>query len=391
MLNCANLGITFMNKSTTISFKRAVTSSALIAAAVMMVISTPLTAYADQYDDQINALEAEMNRFQAEAGRLRGEADSLQNAINAINAEKAAIQANIQVSEAKIAQLRSEIQTTEIKLNKQKDFLGRALAKMYVESSVSELEMMASSKSLGDFMDKQEYRTAVQNKIQSSIKEVKTLKTKLDKQKKEAEIVLQDQQKQREALVAKEAEQAQLLAQTQGQEANYRELAASRSAEMSRVRAEQAAAYAAYTRRSGISIRAGDPSRGGYPSVWANAPLDSLVDNWGMYNRECVSYAAYKVAASGRHMPYWGGVGNAYEWPGNARGAGIPVGSTPRVGSVAVWGIEDIGGVGHVAYVEGVNGDGSVEVSQYNYGVSGAYSTMTVPAGQARALEYIYF
>lgn len=380
-----------MNKSTTTPFKKAVSSSVLVAAAVMMVISTPLTAYADRYDDQINALEAEMSRFQAEAGRLRAEADSLQNAINAINAEKAAIQASITISEARITQLRGEIQATEEKLNKQQEFLGRALAKMYVESSVSELEMMASSKSLGDFMDKQEYRSAIQDKIQKSIKEVKTLKFQLDKQKKDAELVLQDQQAQRTALVAKEAEQAALLAQTQGQEANYRELASNRRAEMSRVRAEQAAAYAAYTQRSGVSLRAGDPSNGGYPAIWANAPLDSLVDSWGMYNRECVSYAAYKVAASGRHMPYWGGVGNAYEWPGNARRAGIPVSGTPQVGSVAVWGIEDIGGVGHVAYVEGVNGDGSVEVSQYNYGVSGGYTTMTVPAGQARFLEYIHF
>jgi surface antigen len=107
-----------------------------------------------------------------------------------------------------------------------------------------------------------------------------------------------------------------------------------------------------------------------------------------MYNRECVSYTAWKVYSTYGYMPYWGGVGNANQWPGNAARAGIPTSSTPRVGSVAVW---NVGYYGHVMWVEAVNADGSIWISQYNYDFNGRYSEMYVSAGMASNLTYIYF
>ena len=38
---------------------------------------------------------------------------------------------------------------------------------------------------------------------------------------------------------------------------------------------------------------------------------------------QCVSYTAWKVYQKNGYMPYWGGVGNANQWPGNADSAGI--------------------------------------------------------------------
>ena len=114
--------------------------------------------------------------------------------------------------------------------------------------------------------------------------------------------------------------------------------------------------------------------------------MDSMVDNWGMYNRECVSYTAWKVYQSGRRMPYWGGVGNANQWDDNARRAGIPVDSTPKAGDVA---IKHIGYYGHAMYVESVNADGTINISQYNASYDGRYSTAShvSPAG----MVFIHF
>ena len=104
-----------------------------------------------------------------------------------------------------------------------------------------------------------------------------------------------------------------------------------------------------------------------------------------MYNRECVSYTAFRVAASGRYMPYWGGHGNANQWPDSARAAGIPVDGNPQVGDVA---ISMAGPYGHAMYVEAVGG-GKVRVSQYNYGSpAGTYSEMTISAA---GLYFIHF
>ena len=133
--------------------------------------------------------------------------------------------------------------------------------------------------------------------------------------------------------------------------------------------AQQAAENAKKFR--GSQIIAGSNGRDTYPNKWRNIPQDSVVDSWGMYNRECVSYTAWKVYESGRYMPYWGGIGNANQWDDNARRMGIPVDGNPRPGDVAVahWGY-----YGHVMYVESVNPNGTINISQYNYDFNGTYS-----------------
>lgn len=74
-------------------------------------------------------------------------------------------------------------------------------------------------------------------------------------------------------------------------------------------------------------------------------------------------------------MPYWGGSGNANQWDDNARAAGIPVDRTPRIGDVAIW---NGGYYGHAMYVESINADGTITVSQYNADGQGNYSVATV-------------
>jgi surface antigen len=132
------------------------------------------------------------------------------------------------------------------------------------------------------------------------------------------------------------------------------------------------------------SVLNGDHSRGGYPAKWDSARQDSLVDDWGMFNRECVSYAAWKVYQTYGNMPFWGGIGNANQWVRNARNAGIPTGSVPKVGSVA---ISMAGYYGHAMWVEAVNGN-MIYISQYNYDLRGHYSEMWI---DGRNLTYIYF
>ena len=91
-------------------------------------------------------------------------------------------------------------------------------------------------------------------------------------------------------------------------------------------------------------------------------------------------------------MPYWGGRGNANQWPGNARAAGIGTGTTPRAGSV---GVIMAGQYGHTVWVESVNSDGTINISQYNYFNAGGsgwghYSEMYNVSPRAYDV-YIYF
>jgi surface antigen len=55
---------------------------------------------------------------------------------------------------------------------------------------------------------------------------------------------------------------------------------------------------------------------------------------------------------------------DARNWPRVARLAGIPVGTTARVGAVAVW--PHSSPFGHVAYVTAVERGGRFDVAEYN-------------------------
>lgn len=357
---------------------------AVILLTLFSVVLLPVASVsADTFDEQIKALQREIAGFQEQAGQLRAQADTLQNQIGALQAERNTIQAQIALNEAELVRLNNEIVETEKRLENQMTLLAGNLKSMYLESKITPLEMVASSKSISDFIDKQEYRNKIRDQVQKNITSIRDLKVQLAEQKKSLEQNLADQKKQRETLLAKESEQAQLLAQTQGQELAYQQLSKEKNSQIAVLRAQQ---IAANQRNMGGNVVAGDPGRGGYPTVWHNAPRDSLVDNWGMYNRECVSYTAWKVYQSGSHMPYWGGRGNANQWPNSAAQDGIATGSEPRVGAVA---ISMSGPWGHAMYVEAVlNGGSQIYVSQYNYGVNGEYSEMTLSSG---GLIYIYF
>lgn len=364
-------------RSTTLVTSGILTKFALVAAAVVMSVATPLAlmpkAQADQYDDKINALRSQVNEFQSRAGELRQQANTLQNELSRLAAEKATIQTQIDLSQASYEKLVIDIKDNEQKIADNKEGLGEILADMQVDEEISPLEMIASSKNIGEYVDKQSHRATISDNLQRTIDEIAKLKKENEEKKIEVERVLADQKTQREALVAKENESQNILAQTRGEEAAYQQMSASKNAEITKLQAQQAAELAARARSygGGYSSLPGDGSRGGYPSQWANAPMNSYVDDWGMYSRQCVSYAAFKVAQNYGNMPYWGGRGNAHEWDDNARRAGIKVSSTPAPGTVAI--LND-GSYGHAAWVESVNGDGTINISHYNVGWTGEYA-----------------
>lgn len=363
----------------------------MLGLALMMAFLTPLaimtqTAEADRFDDRIAALESEIAGYQQEASRLAGVAASLQQALDSLTAQKNTIQAQVDLSQAKYDKLVAEIKANEKKLAEQQSVLTSIVSLMVAEEQITPIEILASSSSVGDFISRQDQLNATSVQLESSITSINKVKAELSQQKSDVEKVLADQTAQRNALSAKEAEQAQLVAETRNQESAYQSIIGQRSADISSLRAQQAAANAAATVTYDVrNLTSGGSRCGGYPAVWCNAPLDSLVDNWGMYNRECVSYTAWKVAASGRYMPYWGGRGNANQWATSARADGIPTGTTPKVGSVAVM---YVGRYGHVMYVERINNDGTIHVSQFNWGVAGEYSEMDI---SPRGLEFVYF
>lgn len=360
--------------------------------AALVAIAAPLqlapTARADKYDDQINAIRAQVNQLQVKANELKEKADTIQSAVDALTAEKNAIQAQVDLSQARYDKLTADIATNKQKLADNQVALGKIIANLYVDDKISPLEMIASSKNVGEFVDRQEYRTSVSDQLNNTIDAVKKLKEQLEKDQKAAEQVLGEQKLQRDALASKEAEQQQLLNQTRGEEAAYQSMKSQKNSEIQKLRDQQAAEIRARASSGGgYKSLPGDPNRGGYPAAWMNASMNSCsADPWGMCKRQCVSYAAFKVDQAYGNMPNWGGYGNANQWDDNARRMGIPVSGVPKVGSV---GVVNSGAYGHVAWIESVNGDGTLTISQFNANWSGEYSRWVVPPSFFDV--YIYF
>lgn len=362
--------------------------AALVAVAVLVagsgVFALGSHVFARDYEAEIKAKEQEASKYNSEASRLGEMADNLQSELDKINGQITAIQGQIADSQKKIDNLNAQIKRNEILIKQRRKAMGQVLADMHVDDQISPLEMLASSNSIGDYIDKQEQRSSLRTSLNGKIKEIKALQKKLEENKKLVENTLRDQEAQRNVLSSKQSEKAKLVADTKNDQNAYSALAQKRNSEVAKLREEQAAA----NRRAlgnGVSIPGGIPGGGGYPGVWANAPLDAYVDPWGLYTRECVSYVAWKIHSTGRYVPHFGGAGNANQWPSTAARHGISSGSTPKAGAAAVM---NIGYYGHVMYVESVNGDGTITVSDYNFAWDGLYRYYT---RSASGLTYVYF
>lgn len=92
-------------------------------------------------------------------------------------------------------------------------------------------------------------------------------------------------------------------------------------------------------------------------------------------------YAGYCTwYAKSRRPDMPNNLGNADTWVVRAAAQGLATGSTPRAGAIGQQGM-------HVVYVERVNRNGTVTISEMNYKGFGVVSSRTVPAGTFR---YIY-
>lgn len=98
--------------------------------------------------------------------------------------------------------------------------------------------------------------------------------------------------------------------------------------------------------------------KGSSPSI----PRAAISGNHKFAAGYCTDYVARHVSGI-----TWGG--NAGAWPANARAAGATVNKTPAPGSILV---TNEGSVGHVAYIEKVEGD-TIYFSEWNY--AGLYKT----------------
>lgn len=371
-----------MLKQKLIRLKKNISLVAITVVLSLGLLMSGLVA-ADQFEDQIRELQNQNSGLTSTSSSLAAQAASYQDAINKLDAEITGIRQSILEYQRQSNELQLQIDQHQAELVRQKQILGENIKTMYLEGEISTLEILASSNDLSEFVDKQAYRNSVQNKIKTTVDTITQLKVELEQKQREVQGIIHDKETQQAQLDTALSQQNQLLSFTESQKSTYDQQIKANNGKIAELRRQQAIANA---RLYGGGQIIQNSRCDIYPQGWCNAPMDSLVDSWGMYNRECVSWTAYRVAASGRYMPYWGGIGNANQWDDNARNQGIPVDGSPQVGDVA---ISNAGYYGHAMYVEAVNGDGTIGVSQFNHDWNGTYSY--VPRMPVGSLVFIHF
>lgn len=357
---------------------------ALIAIAVVMLVAALIPAaqervLADQYDSQINALQAQNAANQSALLSLEDQAKDYTQSIERLQSQINTLETEIQKNKARQADLERQIKEAQDEIDRQREILAIDIKAMYVDGTPSSLEMLAASKNLSDFVDKQEYRSRIQQKLQDTLETIAELQRQLQEQKAEIESLLKEMAQQQAALDADRAQQQELLNYNESQQAAYTARVQANNAELAKLRAAQAAALAAVTGSNGSSPTGSvikyknfttsySLCGGGYSYCWAY--YDQWVnDPWGLgWAHECVHYVADWLERHGYNVPRFSGDGNANLWSRKA-----PTVSSPQRGDVVYM---PLAWPGHVGIVERVNSDGTVHVSQMNWPIGGYYSEM---------------
>lgn len=334
--------------------------------------------YADTFQSQINDLMAENMQSQASVNALTLEAKSFEDAIAKLQADIAIVENNIAVNQARQDDLNRQITAKQVELDKQRALLGDNIKAMYVDGQMSSIEMLATSRSIGQYVDSQTYQETMQNKIKNTLDEIARLQNQLAQQKHEVETLLTAQRVQDEQLNADRAQQNQLLAMNTAQRNDFNAKIAGNQDRIRQLQAAQAALNGQGASRVSISgnERGGDcdagSGNGGYVMASGamgdvcNAPKDSILDWAGIENRECTSYAYWYFKRVAGNTDFTAS-GDAKYW---VKTSNYPVRDWPAVNAI---GVKTEGQWGHVTIVQAVGPT--------------TFKGVNVPAGQVLTSE----
>ncbi|MBR3172308.1 CHAP domain-containing protein [Candidatus Saccharibacteria bacterium] len=337
--------------------------------------------------------EQEANK---KAAASASSANAFQIKVNETAAEIASKEAEIAETQADISELKEEIKKNEEKISEEQEALAELLVNKHFESDAEPIKILAGASSISDLAEKAAREEVAREEINTQATKIKETKAQLEENKAQVEERLAQQKKAKEDLTAKRQERENLVAKYQNDADAYEAVAA--AAREEKHAAERAWQEAHQSSLGGVAYYSGDnsypwqgdcPGKQDYYMTYLNGYA------LGGYVCECVSYAAWKAHEYYGVYPAWG---NAYSWDDYARAAGYRVDQSPAAGTV---GQVDGYPYGHVFWVESVNGDGSINVTEYNNAWAtylysgdmhyGDFGARTIPAGEVGQYNYIHF
>lgn len=290
---------------------------------------------------------------EAAARKAASLANTLENEVARLNSEIAALEDEINMNQAIAHDLATQIAINEEKLSLQQSALAKMLVDMHFESDSDAITLLASSSSLGDLAERQSRQSNAKSQVTASAEAVKSLKEELEQQKASVDALIAAAELSRNEAAEKRNYQQTLVAKYENDSAAYEKDALAARETMQREIAAEIAKY-----NSGGVVGEGYNS---YP--WAaNCPRDNIkYIVVGGYVCQCTSYAGWKAQEFyGIYISSWG---NANSWGASAARRGYVVDDNPAPHTI---GYSTSGVYGHVVWVESVNANGTINLTEYN-------------------------
>ena len=424
----------------------------LVTGTVLSLGALAPSVNAQDFDSQIETVNSSIANINEKKSAVNSTIDTLakelsdvQTKIDTTQAKKAEVQEQIETLKAEIAKLekviaerntRLEEQARSVQTNGARSYLDFLLNAESLSDAVSRIgvvmDLMGANRELMQQQaeDKKQVESkeeAQQEKLaeqEAAEKELASLQTELNDTFSKNKVLLANLSQEelaeiakRDGLVAeKEAFQKRLAEEKAKAEAEAARIAeASRQAlaaqaSQSQTTATQtsyeapapaAAASTASTSTASTSSSTSTPAAqaqtssytytagGGFPAV---DPSFRASLNGGYFG-QCTYYVFNRMAQVGTPIGH-SMMGNAAEWPSYARSYGYSVSNSPSAGSAIVF-QQGLAGAdptyGHVAFVEAVNADGSLYISEMNVRGLNVISYRTISASVAAQATYIRF
>ena len=424
----------------------------LVTGTVLSLGALAPSVNAQDYDSQIETVNSSIANINEKKSAVNSTIDTLakelsdvQTKIDTTQAKKAEVQEQIETLKAEIAKLekviaerntRLEEQARSVQTNGARSYLDFLLNAESLSDAVSRIgvvmDLMSANRELMQQQaeDKKQVESkeeAQQEKLaeqEAAEKELASLQTELNDTFSKNKVLLANLSQEelaeiakRDGLVAeKEAFQKRLAEEKAKAEAEAARIAeASRQAlaaqaSQSQTTATQtsyeapapaSAASTASTSTASTSSSTSTPAPaaqtssytytagGGFPAV---DPSFRASLNGGYFG-QCTYYVFNRMAQVGTPIGH-SMMGNAAEWPSYARSYGYSVSNSPSAGSAIVF-QQGLAGAdptyGHVGFVEAVNADGSLYISEMNVRGLNVISYRTIPASVAARATYIRF
>lgn len=353
-------------------------------------------SHACESSPECKAAAAKEQEAKKNAEAAASSANAFQNKVNESIAEIATKETEIAESAADIKELQKKIIENQEKIDSERDALAELLVNMHFESDAEPIKILAGATSISDLAEKAAREEVAREQINTQAQKIKAVKKELEDNKVKVEETLALQQRAKQELLVKKKEHEELVEKYKDDAEAYEEVAA--AARKEKLEAERAWQEQHSVSFAGVAFYSGDNT---YP--WQAECPDrqdyylTYIDGHsiGGYVCECVSYAGWKAYEAYGLALAWG---NAYSWDEYALAAGYRVDNTPEAGTV---GQMDGYPYGHVFWVESVNGDGSINVTEYNnaeatrlYSGSfhyGDFGARTISAGEVGQYNYIHF